>query len=483
MKGEHSGAWLQFRGDRGLTGRSPLKGNVTAPTIKWKQFIGARETLLFVKFDGSKSAKFPLPTSDLNITQYATRNTQWRIGSPQFDLDGNGNLTPQSPSNHYKIGKFLPDRAGLQKVEFDSAFSKSGTVASEAAQVFGRLMARKDGKWEQVWQSEPIPLLYSANAIVGDFDNDGKLEVALVPWYDLWALDLATGKPKAKCRFTPPGAESGRAYGWLGAFDLNGDGKQEFVVIGDFENHVDVLGWKDGQLQALWHRLIERGITRKNTVLHPGVNPVQDVDGDGRPEIVVSVFNESGDNKWHVVALDGMTGKSKLDLPDQYLSGLCDLDSDGAAELFCTYAPTALIPTRSRLSAISFKGGKAATRWQTNDASFQTQPIQDFPLNVNSGASTGRTTLLTGSGKSLFFTRKVVDATTNLIELTAWQADAGGEIRRLGSLTAPHLEALAANAENGVLVRVLVPGDEKADVELSGAAAQASESRLVGVPL
>ena len=66
-----------------------------------------------------------------------------------------------------------------------------------------------------------------------------------------------------------------------------------------------MLGWKDGRLVKLWGRLIEHGIERKQTILRPGVDPVQDVDGDGRPEIVVSIFNASGDDKWHVEVLEG----------------------------------------------------------------------------------------------------------------------------------------------------------------------------------
>ena len=50
------------------------------------------------------------------------------------------------------------------------------------------------------------------------------------------------------------------------------------------------------------------GIGNKKTLFRPGEEPVQDIDGDGKMEIVVSQFNTTGDDKWHVVALDAMTG-------------------------------------------------------------------------------------------------------------------------------------------------------------------------------
>jgi hypothetical protein len=486
---DRPGEWLQFRRDRALTGRCPLKGDITSPAILWRRFIGARETLLGVRF-GSGAKTVPLPAQDVIPDSRRDLFREWSLGGPWYDLDGDGRQQAVGPGASYKIGRFLPGIPGLQKVEFESGFEKAGTSADSSVPIYGRLYARRNGEWAQVWQTEPIPLLYSANAIVGDFDGDGRLEVALVPWYDLWVLDIATGRLKAKCRFTPPGAESGRAYGWLGAYDLDGDGRQEFVILSDFENHMEVLGWKDGRLEMLWSRLIERGITRKNTVLRPGVDPVQDMDGDGRPEIVISLFNAAGDGRWHVVALDGMTGKPKLDLPGQYLVGLRDLDGDGVSELFCAAAPGLLVPEPSELSVLSFKNGRLATRWRQASAAFQTQPVQDFPPNVNSGAGTGRLTLLAGpvapGGRPVFFTRRLVNPVSGLVELTAWQADGRGGIVRAGSLTGPYLEAVATqpagSGEPGILIRAQVPGDGKASLRCAGAAAQPLLSRRVGAP-
>src|SRR5439155_14138600 len=132
------------------------------------------------------------------------------------------------------------------------------------------------------------------------------------------------------------------------------------------------------------------------TIFRPGADPVQDVDGDGRPEIVVSLFNAAGDGRWHVQALEGMTGRVKFDLPDRYLSGLRDVDGDGAAELFLTHARGPLIPERSRLEVLSLKGERQPLRLQAPDAAFVTANLTDFPPNVNSGAGTGRWTLLAG---------------------------------------------------------------------------------------
>ena len=112
--------------------------------------------------------------------------------------------------------------------------------------------------------------MVAPQTIVGDFDGSGKLEVAVEPWYNVQVFDLATGALKYTAQFTPDGAESGRGYGWFGAFDLNGVGKQQFVALGDFQNFIAVMGWNNGQLVKLWDHSIEAHLDDRKTVHVPG---------------------------------------------------------------------------------------------------------------------------------------------------------------------------------------------------------------------
>jgi outer membrane protein assembly factor BamB len=461
------GQWLQFRGDRALTGHSSLKGRIRTPAVRWKQFVGARETLLSIQWNqNAKESLTPLPAADLGV-------------DPRPAPD------PDKPRGGYsRVGRFLHEEPGVQKLEFESGFEKYGTSADKSLPLFGRLFIQRMGKWEQVWQSEPIPLLYSPNLIVGDFDRDGRLDLAITPWYDLWLMDVATGKLKARTRFTPPGAESGRAYGYLGAFDLNKDGRDEFIILADFENHMEVIGWRGSELTVLWNRLVERGIGNKKTVFRPGAEPIQDVDGDGQLEIIVTMFNAGGDNRWHVLVLDGMTGATKLDLPDQYLTGARDVDGDGTAELFCARAPGALVPSPSDLTVFGFKNGKLTTRWQTQDADFQTHVLPEMPPNVTNGTSTGGLTILAESvapNKSpVFFTRRTLDAVAGTTELTAWRAASGsGMIRQIASWKGPHLEAVTTP---GLMLRAQVVADSTGAVRGWGGSLRPVFSRRTGIP-
>jgi len=486
--GERQGEWLQFRHDRALTGRTSLTGHIRQPVVKWKQFVGARETLLAVRFSGHGDTSVSLPSGDEHAETWEAVLTAWGAGAALMDLDGDGKSQEIGESSQHRTGKFLVDRPGLQKVVFDSLFNATDPSSARAV---GRLLARRNGGWEPLWSTGSIPMLYAANPITGDFDRDGQLEVAVTPWYDLWIFDLTTGRFESKARFTPPGAESGRAYGWLGAFDLDGDGQREFVVLGDFENFFTVLGWKDGKLAPLWTRLIERGITLKKTILRTGILPVQDLDGDGLPEIVVSLFNGGGDGRWHTMALEGMTGRTKLDLPDQTLSGFIDADGDGAVEMACTATRGSLIPERSTLSLIGFKGGTPVTRWRESEAEFQVQPLAKLPAHVNTNGGAGSTTLLTVAARRdvppIFITRRSLDPSAGNVELSAWQSDSQGQIRRLGRVAGPHLEVLAgrsaATGESEILVRARMPRDDPGQLSLSMASARSLVARRVGMPV
>jgi hypothetical protein len=474
------GEWWQFRGNRELTGRAEgLCGRIDQPAVAWKHFCGTRETLLGLRLSPGSADSASLPTIDLDVGQLERLQREWGFGQPWYDLDGDGHMCAISPDVNAKIGAFLPDEPGLQRVEFESVFTKYGTSAGKEYPAYGRLYTRRDGSWQEVWRSANIPILFISNAIVGDFDRDGKLEVAVTPWYDLRILDLETGRLKYKARFKPPGAASGRAYGWLGAYDLDQSGRDEFVILADFENHIEVLGWVNGRFRRRWHKLIERGITRKTTALRPGTSPVQDITGDGNFEIVVSIFNQEGDGLWHIVAMEGITGRVLLDLPGQYLSGMADVDGDGVAELFCTAAPGAAIPTSARLSLMSLAGGRVEPIWHLDGASFQMWNIPSFASNVNSGAATGRETVLAGSiggDETGFVTCRASPGVDSQVELTVWGVSSDRIVRDHVRCVGPGLAAVALRNNSpdraSILVQARVQAEGTQSVSCDGARAE-----------
>ncbi|MBX9623881.1 MAG: VCBS repeat-containing protein, partial [Gemmataceae bacterium] len=447
-----AGDWRHFRGDDRLTGRATVAGRIVDPAVIWRGDAGSREVLLEVRLGAASGREVDLPTTD--HPRPADFERRWQLGGPWLDLDGDGVLQPAGP----QVGDLLPDSKGLERFEVEGNANRPGPPVA-------RLFTRRAGGWVERWKRPQAAgeawtegLVTAAVPIAEDFDGDGKAEIAFQGFHWVYVLDAETGRLKAKARFLHDHeAESGRGYGWFGARDLDGDGRAELVLVGDTQNFVAVLGFDaDGRLARRWLKVINFDAYRRISVVRPGLAPVQDIDGDGRPEIVVGVFNydpatgkADGDDRWHVWALDGRTGATKLDLPGQYLSGLLDVDGDGTAELLTTAAPGPLVPEPSALTVYGFKGGALAARWRLDGESFQLTDRGRLPPAANSSAAGDPVELLVGppaaGGPPAFFTRRVVDPERAVACVTAWQWDRGSKdgIRPVGRLTGPGAEALA----------------------------------------
>ena len=204
----------------------------------------------------------PVPTQ--SITMSAADQMSWGIGGPYFDLAGNGTMTAESTSSIRRIGDFIPGNGVLEKVEgevFDTTFGQ-GVV---------RLSVYQNGNWVQQWQSVQIPQMHGTpNLIAGDFDNDGTNEVALTPWTNLYTLNITTGAIERTGTFKPSANESGRGYGWFGAYDFTGDGREEFIVMGDFQDFIAVMGWNaGGNIVQLWTHVFDPQLAAKQTTHRP----------------------------------------------------------------------------------------------------------------------------------------------------------------------------------------------------------------------
>ena len=493
------GQWWQARGNRRMTGRSSVKGNIKTPAILWKYPMAARQTLLAATFmKGGVEHPISLPNADIAASDWEQLLTEFGASAPRVDLDGDGSLSPLPRGSNSKAGHILAEQQGWQLVttrpkNYPESKPYLGTVT---------LHIREKGEWVPKWETETDTLIWAAEPIFGDFDHDGRTEIACLPWYKMSILDAETGEIEEQCHFLHENENAGaggRAYGWFGAYDVDNSGKDEFVVLDDFTKHMEVLAWKDRSLQRLWVKLLRPVAYRTNVPprekevsLRVNPEPVQDVDGDGKREIVVSTYNISEDQMWHVWVLDALTGEIRWDLPGMYLSGLRDVTGDGTPELFCTRVEKGLlVPDPSDLSLLSLQGGERKTLWARKNASFQTCNVAGFSPNVNSGASMGGETVLCGpvspGGRSVFFTREPVDVGAGTVDLTAWQADQSQLFRSIGKLRGPRLDALGVRADDndrhGVLVRASSFDGEESVASCFGSTATILLSRRAPAPV
>ncbi|HEX5316602.1 MAG TPA: VCBS repeat-containing protein, partial [Candidatus Kapabacteria bacterium] len=175
---------------------------------------------------------------------------------------------------------------------------------------------------------------YHPTIAIGDVNNDGVDEVVVARIGGVYVFDPHSGQMISQTIWKSD-EERRRNYGHFELADVNGDGMLEAIILSDrVSRHIAVLG-NDGHgtFLPLWDRFIEHIYPTDTTELRYTSNSICDFDGDGKLEIAVSMFNEQKDNRWHTKLLRAETGEQMLDLPNQYLRGVQDVNGDGLPEL------------------------------------------------------------------------------------------------------------------------------------------------------
>jgi outer membrane protein assembly factor BamB len=483
--------WPAYRRDGSLQARSPARGSIASPHIAWRQFVGVLESEMILE-PASSNSSLTLPAQEATPGSLPAGLAQDNF-LPKPDL-----VEGEARSTTTTYADLLPDEPGTEKIEFESGFAKP-TVNGQWQPCIGRCFARREGKWVQVWETQPIDMLFQPLPLVGDFDGDGKPEIAILPFHELLLLDARTGKIKDRCRFTDT-----RSYGFFGAYDLAHDGRTEFLVQADFSKHVDVLGFRDGKLALLWQRNVEADISNPQKILRVGPNPVADVDGDGQSEVLTTIFNERGDQRWRVTVHEALTGRIKAELPDEYLAAVLALEGGSISQLLTISATGAGVPEFGTIRVRSLKDNHLTTLWEKANAAWEMwEP--PLPTNVQSTATFGRSTVMSHRGPQgvTVVLREAAEPQTGSVTLSTvrWT---GGAFHPLMSvsplrhwplaigdssrpLTAParaaripprpgtpaplRLQALGLDDSDRLLVRAYHPPAEAASLQIAGAKA------------
>lgn len=372
----HRADWPYYRHDPQLTGRSPGKGNMArSPREKWKLYIGGWSGLITVKHRAAAHSELRLGAS-LGEDYLAKTDTKWDP-PPLVDLAGDGKLVPAPPG---KVAKLLPGVKGLQQVIWEFVPGQPNTAR-------GRCYSFADGadRPRLVWKTAAEKEVYEMLWAIADMDGDGKPEVAFMTHYRIIVYDGQTGKKKSTLRW-----EIGRNYGQFTLADLDGDGRAAVVVVGDGPAHADVLRYAPGKGKLLWS---ERYITDAQVSLPidlmlnlvPGC--VQDIDGDGKPEVFYNLYNHENDHKWHLLIRDPRTGAVKHNLPGVYLYGVADLGRK-TKSLCCLRAPGEAVPEEGEGLLLDFQDGRWQASWRGENVRWQMMPYR-YPAHEYSIASRG----------------------------------------------------------------------------------------------
>ena len=464
------GEWGCYRRDGSQQARSPMAGRISTPDIAWQHFVGSVEALIEVS-PGSNEQRIDVPNAATAAKTWQFDGQRWGTQAPSALIAGRRQAVARTANQTY--ADLRPDIPGLEKIVFESGFRGSGAGGqwpTSGAEAF----AWQQGGWQSFWKMPPMELLFTANPVVADFAADGAVEIAFVPWRDLVILDGRTGQRRAACRFT-----SGRSYGFLGTYDLDRDGAMEFLVMADFAKHVEVLGYRGGELMLLWKRDIELDISNPQKTMRVNIDPAADVDGDGILEVMLNLCNDKGDARWHTLVLDGLTGAVEADLADEHLESVADVDGDGIAELLTVATKQAGIPAFGDVRIWALQGGTPRKMWERPRAAWQTWQ-RPMPAHVNTQATDGRKDVLwhQAGGRFAVVLRELADSGAILLKHAAWE---NGGLRLLSAIQGPDLHALGLDAEGAMLVRCETRPGAATQLQLTSGPARVLALRQAGM--
>ena len=263
-----------------------------------------------------------------------------------------------------------------------------GLIALSAAgtPLWGRQFTDIFSNWHPEWGTRPDgfnEILVTAPQ-VGDVDGDGRADLVVAPQDNrVYVLDPATGQDRAWWRDPRQVFFPGPGY-WVDdavfstpiVADIDADGRDEIVVgvAGSPGGPVDVGGgvlkaieFDNGQPTTKWTWAAD------DIIASPPV--LADVDGDGRPELVVGagydwVASDRSRQDWkRIHVIDPATGQRKWFAETNGATyqqpAVADVDGDGTPEILATTDPRAPLSGDGRVHAIT-NGGRV--KWATAPA-------------------------------------------------------------------------------------------------------------------
>lgn len=378
------GLWLTSRHDPANRARADVPGRMlTAPREVWRMATGgavyyAREVQV-----GDGPAVLVQAGSNLLLQRW-TGEVLWRqnrlgvsVVRRVDDFDGDGNRevlvstgvrtvllldlasgevlwTWQAAASTQINGHvFCPTGNGLRFVCFPSYGDDGWCFDFTGSRRQPRLL------WHQSYAGK-YGVGYGPSAVLADMDRDGRLDIVLsgkVPGVTQLVLDSETGSVKFEVHYEPEGTEGwGRPYGLLEATDLDEDGYPDLTMVScQVEEYLAVARNVGGQaLEKRWGRFVEKDWPTDRLELRPQVTSLADVDGDGRPELVVGLWDSE---TWRTAVIDPAVGfeAQRLTEPGWYFWGCHDLNGDRHPEIVVSREGKRWVSRSTTLAALDGK--------------------------------------------------------------------------------------------------------------------------------
>ncbi|NQT11454.1 MAG: hypothetical protein HQ582_01815, partial [Planctomycetes bacterium] len=349
--------------DPALTGRSGLKGAMTtAPDVAWSFPLAAYRGYLQVTPGAASRAAVDALKNPYYLAQTAEA---WGLAPRRFVYD-DGSVLEMRDSDAVRWANWLPDEPFPQRVTWHG----QGLDGRVRLEVFRSGPNQPEVVWETAVTYKGF---HRPQVLAADVDADGRLEVVTGSYYYFMVHGGQTGELLADVHYPH------RSRGFLGAINLDDEPGLEIVNIGNFQLAVESLDVVEGEIKTNWRRDIELDISRHRRAVQCPLTTLTDVDRDGRIEILFNLYNDTGDQQWHVVAFDALTGKPKLDLPATYMLEAVDLDGDGLIEIICQRTTGLCMFGYMPLDIYNLREGQAVSRWSTQRGFIPRIPLHRQP--------------------------------------------------------------------------------------------------------
>lgn len=414
------GDWLEPRQNPRLTAMQPTPGSISVAPVTRAEFDLGRKRLALTPVE-SGGAQFGLSIAAGTLYCHkADGELKWS-SHPEglnfealvrvVDLDGDGSmeilLQAGRPAAPYAAAVLVDFETGSVKWRYDVEpmsyqwylYAGSYMPGRSDTQIFVVMMGyppdplngycamfafnEVGGAPAQQWRYDFSEYTCFPSFLQSDIDGDGVKELVIETHSRMWYLDATTGALKhfAKWDVSPANV---RSYGLTRFLDLNGDGRDDFLCIANFAQHHEVLLNQNGEMVMAWHQGWKESVTTGKVATTWAEPPQADLDGDGRLEIVLSMYNSEGENAWLTRVYDAQDGTLKYRVPGLVALRTQDLDGDGRAEVLGndTTDPTLNLLEGARI--LSVQEGTLRTRWEEKGATVK--PDMGSPI-INSGAN------------------------------------------------------------------------------------------------
>jgi hypothetical protein len=220
-------------------------------------------------------------------------------------------------------GVFMGDFNGDGKPDVGELFADSSTSNVE----FGIALSNGDGTFQapKTTTIGPYATVGTYGPLVGDFNNDGKLDLAMV--VNVFAPELLVFLGNGDGTFQPPISTPLSNVTSFAIGDFNGDGKLDVAYVGQGSNHVGVLlGRGDGTFGS------ENDFATGAT---PEFVTAADLRNNGKLDLVVGLSSPLGPSISVLLGKGDGTFPTHSDIGQGYASviAVADVNGDGKPDL------------------------------------------------------------------------------------------------------------------------------------------------------